>query len=283
MQSSTITERMQEIMLAQWEELLRLRSAVLETSDSEAIHDLRVASRRFRATLGLYKPLLPKKGTTELNKSTRKLTRLLGGLRNIDEALNFFCGHRTKAETAGQVEAQIAAKRPKELVRISKALAKIDSHRLDLIVQKSVLRLGNKLSGDTKLPNLTTYFSKTCRSLFKPINKLQLKAASRKHQEMLHPLRIAIKKWRYFFETAGPVLESDVNAILGQLKEYQTILGRLNDVTEFAVICGSLPLSHHERGFVQTTLQAEEELQLRKLAELFEQKPLKYYFLSPYA
>jgi CHAD domain-containing protein len=237
MQSSAITERMQELMLAQWEELLRLRIAVLETSDGEAIHDLRVASRRFRAILGLYKPWLPQKGTAELNKNIRKLTRLLGGLRNIDEALNFFCGHRTETDTGGQVEALVAAKRPKELARISKALAKIDSHRLDFIVQKSVFRLGNKLSGDTKLPNLTTYFSKACHSLFKPINKLQLKTASRKHQEMLHPLRIAIKKWRYFFEIAGPVLESDVTSILGQLKEYQTILGRLNDVSEFAIIC----------------------------------------------
>ena len=46
-------ERSREAMLAQWRELLRLRRNVLKTSDLEAIHDLRVASRRFRAAVRL--------------------------------------------------------------------------------------------------------------------------------------------------------------------------------------------------------------------------------------
>jgi len=51
--SATILERSRGVFFAQWEELLRLRRAVLKTSDLDDIHDLRVASRRFRAAVEL--------------------------------------------------------------------------------------------------------------------------------------------------------------------------------------------------------------------------------------
>jgi hypothetical protein len=72
------------------------------------------------------------------------------------------------------------------------------------------------------------------------------------------------------------VLGADAGEILGLLKEYQTILGRMNDVAEFGALCGSLGLSRHERVFVEGILQKEDELLLQKLTELIEQKPLIY-------
>jgi CHAD domain-containing protein len=131
-------------------------------------------------------------------------------------------------------------------------------------------------SGNSSLP---TFFSDTCLRLFQPIHDLLPVATSREHRESLHALRIAIKKWRYFFEIAAPVLGCDCSSILGLLKEYQTILGRINDVAVFGTLCGTLALSRHERGFVETILHAEDELLLQKLSELIEQKPLIYTFL----
>src|SRR5471030_2866655 len=88
--TATILERFTGVLFAQWEELLRLRRAVLKSSDLDDIHDLRVASRRLRAALELFYPFAQKGSKTELKKSVRKLTLILGGLRNIDEALIFF-------------------------------------------------------------------------------------------------------------------------------------------------------------------------------------------------
>jgi len=67
MKAAAITKRSREVFLEQRHELLRLRRDVLKTADIEAIHDLRVSSRRFRAALLLFEPWLPpkKNGTTE--------------------------------------------------------------------------------------------------------------------------------------------------------------------------------------------------------------------------
>src|ERR1035437_3204417 len=121
--SATILERSRGVFFAQWEELLRLRRVVMKTSDQDDIHDLRVASRRVRAALELFYPFAPKGSKTELRKNIRKLTRILGGLRNIDEALLFF---KSRAKTDISADKKLfnalSELRSGELKRIEKAL-----------------------------------------------------------------------------------------------------------------------------------------------------------------
>jgi CHAD domain-containing protein len=122
-ESATILERSRGVFFAQWEELLRLRRAVLKSSDIDDIHDLRVSSRRFRAALELFYPFASKGTKTELKKSVRKLTQALGGLRNVDEALLFF---QSRTQTASLIDntllQSISGLRSRELKRIEKTL-----------------------------------------------------------------------------------------------------------------------------------------------------------------
>lgn len=279
MEADLIMERSREIMLDQWRELLRLRRSVLETSDLEAIHDLRVASRRFRAAIRLFEPWLPQKNAALLHKNLRRLTRVLGGLRNIDESLLFF-RLRTPAESARgyQLCYLLTQMREGELGRVKESLAAFDRHRLDRTVRKAAARLAAHHITADKRGSLPGFFSDTCRRLYQPIHDLLPTATFPEGRAPRHQLRIAIKKWRYFFEIVAPILESDAAPILGLLKEYQTILGRMNDVAVFGALCDSLTLSRRERRFVETALRAEEELLLRKLTELIKQKPLAYTF-----
>jgi len=279
MEPAAIMERSREVICVQWRELLRLRSEVLKTSDLEAIHDLRVASRRFRAVVGLFEPWMPPKGAALLKKQSRKLTRLLGGLRNIDEAVLFF-RHHTPAGSGGgyQICRILSESRPGELARIKKGLRVFDVRRLDRTVRKAVAcfeEVRSTGSGESTLP---AYFSDRCIRLYQPIHDLLPIAASREQRASRHLLRIAIKKWRYFLEIVAPVLGSDAGSILGLLKEYQTVLGCMNDVAEFGELCGRVDLSRHERQFVEAVLQREDDVLLLKLAELIKQRPLAYTF-----
>jgi len=279
MEPAGIMERSRGVMLAQWRELLRLRREVLKTSDIEAIHDLRVASRRFRAALRLFEPWLPPKSAALLHRSIRKLTRVLGGLRNIDEALLFFRLH-TPAGSAGgyQLRYLLTQMRSGELARVEECLAAFDRHRLNRTVRKAAARLEEHRITAGNACTLPACFSDTCIRLYQPIHELLPLATSPGQRGSRHLLRIAIKKWRYFFEIVAPVLGSDAGFILGLLKEYQTLLGRMNDIAVFGALCGSLTLSRHERVFVERILQKEDELLLQKLAELIEHKPLVYTF-----
>lgn len=93
-------------------------------------------------------------------------------------------------------------------------------------------------------------------------------------------MRIAIKKWRYFFEIVAPILDRDYGAVLGLLKEYQTVLGRMNDVAEFGLLCRNLKLSPTEHEHIEKILRAEDELLLECFTALVERKPLSYTFLA---
>ena len=275
MQATAIAKRSRDVVLEQWHELLRLRREVLKTSDIEAIHDLRVSSRRFRAALGLFEAWLPPKITARLKKDLRGLTRTLGGLRNIDEALLFFRLRIPAEAVAGfQLSYVLTLMRSGELLRIEKALKDVDHHRLNRSVRKAADSLEeSQIAHNTTLP-LATCFSDTGTALFQTIELLLPTALAPGQRESRHALRIAIKKWRYFLEITAPVLKRDYSSTLGLLKEYQTILGRMNDVAEFGILCSGLTLSRRERTFIETTLRAEDELLLEELGRLIEQKPL---------
>ena len=275
MQATAIAKRSRDVVLEQWHELLRLRREVLKTSDIEAIHDLRVSSRRVRAALRLFEAWLPPKITARLKKDLRGLTRTLGGLRNIDEALLFFRLRIPAEAVAGfQLPYVLTLMRSGELLRIEKTLKDVDHHRLNRSVRKAADSLEeSQIAHNTTLP-LATCFSDTGTALFQTIELLLPTALAPGQRESRHALRIAIKKWRYFLEITAPVLKRDYSATLGLLKEYQTILGRMNDVAEFGILCSGLALSRRERTFIETTLHAEDELLLKELGRLIEQKPL---------
>ena len=276
---AAISERSRSIFLSQWVELLRLRREVLKSPGLDTIHDLRVASRRLRAAVGLFAPWIAPKRAELLKNNMRKLTRLLGGLRNIDEAQLFFRQH-TPAKTGGayQISRLLSELRPGELARIKKALTSLDHRRLDRAVRKAAAGLNEERIGDDG-GTLPEYFAETGIRLYQPILDLLPTATARDQRTSRHALRIAIKKWRYFLEITAPVLERDYRPLLGLLKEYQTILGGMNDVAEFEALCAPLGLSRHERVFIESALQAEEEILLQKLTELIEETPLVYLCL----
>ena len=278
--SATILERSRGVFFAHWEELLRLRRAVLKSSDQDDIHNLRVASRRFRAALELYYPFAPKDSKAELRKNVRKLTRILGGLRNVDEAQLFFQSRfQTETSTDTTLSHALSEQRSRELKRIDKALHALDHRNLDRLVRAMIAGLNEDRITDRNRFSLLAYFSDVSIRLFLPIHQLLAVSTAPEHRLSRHALRIAIKKWRYFFEIIAQVLDCEYTPLLELLKEYQSILGSMNDIAEFEMLLGNLSLPQHERDPLVAILLAEDALFLENLAELIERKPLTYTFL----
>jgi CHAD domain-containing protein len=224
--SATILERSRGVLFSHWQELLRLRRAVLKTKDPDDIHDLRVASRRFRAALELYYPFAPKGTKTELRKSVRNLTRVLSGLRNIDEALIFFRS-RTQPETPGddRLCKSLAELRIRELKRIEKALKVFDYRHLDRLVREMIAGLSEDFITDRNRFSLLAYFSNVSIRLYLPIHQLLAASTASENCTTRHSLRISIKKWRYFFEIISQVLSRELYAGPGAVKGIPVHLG----------------------------------------------------------
>ncbi len=252
----------------------------MKTSDLDDIHDLRVASRRFRAALDLFCPFALKGTKTELQKSVRTLTRILGGLRNVDEAQLFFQS-RVQADDSfyDRLCQMLSELRSGELKRIQKSLAAFDHRNLDRMVRGMVAGLTEDSIADRTNGSLLAYFSDVSISRYLPILQTLGVAAAPDRPASRHALRIAIKKWRYFLEIIAPILDRDYSSLLELLKEYQSLLGRMNDIVEFEVLLGTLDLYPDEHAYVKATFRAEDTLLLESFIELVERKPLTYTFL----
>src|SRR3954462_4374086 len=70
------------------EELFEHSAGVLDTSDIERVHDMRVASRRLRGGLEVYAPCCPKAQFTPLLREVKDLADALGERRDPDVLLD---------------------------------------------------------------------------------------------------------------------------------------------------------------------------------------------------
>src|SRR3954471_18546124 len=70
------------------DELFEHSENVLDTSDIERVHDMRVASRRLRAVLEIYAPCFPPEQFKPLLKEVKALADALGARRDPDVLLH---------------------------------------------------------------------------------------------------------------------------------------------------------------------------------------------------
>jgi CHAD domain-containing protein len=85
-------------------EVFEHAEGVLDTSEIENVHAMRVATRRLRATLEVFAPCFPKKEHKRLLKEVKALAGALGERRDPDvaiAALEALAGALSKAERPG--------------------------------------------------------------------------------------------------------------------------------------------------------------------------------------
>ena len=82
------------------EELFSFAEGVLDRSDIERVHDMRVASRRLRAVLEVFEPCFPKKARKRALREVKALADDLGGRRDPDVAIDTLEGVASGLGTA---------------------------------------------------------------------------------------------------------------------------------------------------------------------------------------
>jgi CHAD domain-containing protein len=265
------------------DDLFRHMGKALKISDVEDIHDLRVASRRLREGLALFAPCYPPAAVVRLVRKIRQVTRLLGDIRNADEAIIFW----------ESLTGRLAEKDRSDLEQL------IDSFRKD---RKKLLR---KLhAGLQKLspPSLRDQYLRTINSpcLFTvPVNGIDLFAPladfakgsiearltdvmeclpdARKSGavEAQHRLRIAIKHFRYRMEILAPLIGVRYDELLSAVKGYQEVLGKLHDLHVFAVIVRGQGMSPQAGQAVLQIIAAQREALFRDFTGMLATTPLE--------
>lgn len=181
----------------------------------EAVHDMRVATRRLRAALKTFKKVYPP-SAQEMRNELKQTARLLGKKRDLDVFLEFLIKSLdAKVGNFPQLAKQ-ALKNQKEILAILKTV-----------------RFATLLKNLERLQPEESY--KLCKFAKKHIRKAFKRVLKLKNDDELHPLRIGLKKLRYNCEFFSSLFA--LESCIEKTKEIQDLLGDHQDaITGIALL-----------------------------------------------
>jgi CHAD domain-containing protein len=241
--SAPPTEHIREHLHAQFSQVLRHDPGTRLGRDSEAVHQMRVATRRIRAILRAVRSFLSPEWTDHVRQEMGWIASLLGEVRDWDVLLEYF---RQNSHDFS----------PHEQRSFQSILNKFED-------QRSLAR-GGLLEGlrSDRYLNLLNHMEDSLTNLpFQPspLTIVDLAGkAFRKLQDFvnssngvfpkpeLHRTRILLKRVRYAVELAEPLLGKPAKRFLQQAQRMQDLLGQHQD----AVVAEQrlLALKPHSRG-----------------------------------
>jgi inorganic triphosphatase YgiF len=221
------------IALACLEHLQHNHEGAATNDDPEYIHQMRVATRRLRAALRLFAPLLPEGFAATLLPPLREQMALLGQARDLDVLL---------AEIAAPVMGALAQE-PRLAALVGLVTEHRYRHRQAAMQALRSARFGQLvlLAGDllhrppvhpaaADAQALADFADDRIRRLRRKVLRLA-EAARTDDPASLHALRIGIKRLRYALEFFAPLARGDaLRKAHAHLAGLQDALGQLNDL-----------------------------------------------------
>lgn len=202
--------------------------------DVEALHDMRVASRRLRVACRLFRGVFPHKALEPFRSQLRILGGLLGAVRDLDVFIEFVEEYGKACGEAPGIIAllgRLETERETPRVALERHLAHPNHYRFekdfaDWLYGEAPSQGSPVKKGLQRVRDVAPIFLEECRKAvpaFAPAIADQPSAAT------LHTLRIACKGLRYTAEFFRSSYDKRLNPMIKQATELQDILGRHHD------------------------------------------------------
>jgi CHAD domain-containing protein len=233
-----------------FDKLLAREDAVRDDEDIEDVHQMRVATRRIRASLQVVEGVYDAKLIRRYRRGLRRVAQSLGAVRDGDVFLAHVVAYRDSlpADAHGRLEPLIAAVTAERAQARERLLADLDAKRYKKLKQAFALFL-------------TTPGADTATSESGPTPRVRDFAGSaiwRRYEfwrayetilpdavdETLHQARIAGKRLRYTLEFFAEALGPHVDQVLSPLVDLQECLGALQDVVTARAHLATLGLAN---------------------------------------
>lgn len=218
--------------------------------DREAVHQMRIALTRLRATRSFFLPIIPLGEWAELRKELKWLNRHLSKVRDLDVAMERLHGAREQDGSSGQIWQKAWS------VRRGQLMHALGSKRYRTLIQKAsnwINRLAKspadpQASHKRHAPPLLTYclcrLGRWHRKLVKQGHGLKQMTSSQRHR-----FRKKIKRMRYAIEFLGALLPPESlpreKMLLRLLRRIQKRLGHLNDAEQGFLLATTLAEANH--------------------------------------
>ncbi len=197
-----------------------------EAVDDTSVHDMRVATRRLRAALKIFRPL---GGMKKLERDVKRIQDALGGVRDVHVQSAWLASVAQKVNKKPQVRAGIQALRAQRLAALESHEAQLHAE-LERWVDRTVPRLLRKLDA---LNDPHRFGGRRVRDGL----RLRLRRVQKRIDSYLdagdaasaHALRKELKRLRYELEIFQPAIRRTLDALLEVLVPLQDGLGELHD------------------------------------------------------
>lgn len=235
---ATVAQAFRAIARACLHHLLVNEPVLRARQDPDAVHQMRVALRRLRAALSLFRPVLDDESRPALARELKWLADSLGEARDLDVYLAGTLAplHEEGRDPALSDEiASVAARRDEAYATARAALAS-DRFRHLLLDLVAWVEAGPWLAADHPLRDAPAraFAREALRRRRRRIRRRGANLAAL-DDEARHRLRIAVKKLRYAAEFFGSLYRGGGRtkrrkAFVGALEALQEQLGALNDL-----------------------------------------------------
>ncbi len=226
---SPITAWAAESIVRRASDMLSHLGGVTRGEDIEAVHDMRVASRRLVAAMRVFGAYFPSRKYAGFAREGRAVTRALGSVRDLDVLIDQF----KKTDPGLHTPAGLGARYMLSLLR-----------RTRESTRPPMLKALHTIADSGFVPRLSKYLSSRGDSGAVSFRSAAPQSLQQRYDEFygfrpyvhdptacteLHDMRIAAKWFRYTMELFAPAYSDGLKDNLERVKRFQELLGDLHD------------------------------------------------------
>lgn len=216
----SITDLVSQILKINLQKLKKHEADYLTNFNPEAIHDMRVATRRLRTAIKTFKGILPGKAK-KIQADLNKLAQMLGKKRDLDVFTQFILTSLNDKSSAFQ---KISRQNNKSLKQI---LSMFKSKYYENLIGSL-----EELKADNCNKNTINVSRTRIQNELSKVLKIASSIDSTVDDKTLHKLRISMKKLRYVSEFFEPIFSKyicSLSSFIEKTKKIQDILGDHQD------------------------------------------------------
>lgn len=209
---------------------------VIQSEDIEYIHNMRVASRRIRAAMPLFRICFPKKKFKNWLRKVKKVTKLLGEARDLDVQIIFVKQYTGELESSSErsvLELLLKSckdRRTEIQATVANGLEELEDSDVLIEINESCAQTIRKLA---KVPfDASSVLEKAYWHITSKLDDfLAMEEYVHQENEILkhHEMRIRAKWLRYTMEAFSPLHKSKLAGEIATIKAFQDVLGEMHD------------------------------------------------------
>lgn len=226
-------------------------------ADIEAVHQMRVASRRLRAAIIIFGPVLADARPRRWRRAIRRVTRSLGEARDVDVQIAFVKAfsekHAANTRVRPGLDRLLLRQKQQRKKMQASVLESMDRFEASGVLDQ-IGRYARKTIAEGRLARVASggdvakqFGRESVRSRLGELLSYDSYVAQRSCAEQLHQMRIVAKWLRYTMDLFVPVLGNSTKSYIKHTKRLQTLLGDLHDMDVWLVTLPRFIASERDR------------------------------------